>query len=486
MKKAFFKASGMMGMIVSFTCLSIFAAEITVKQDGSGDHATIQAAIDAAAEGDTIVIHAGSYTEDLNIGHVNMPPAKKSDLTLKAAVGAEVTITLANNSNRLAALAAAGADFGETDYMGFLVYGDNVTLEGLKLIQQAEAVNAINVASALSIISNNVTVRDCVIEGPGPDAEGDFLGMVITPLDVISLQQGQNALAKNLTVENCQISNVPYAFAIANFPLELGVAVDSPDASLTNCEFFNCGSGIEMDDGVVTAQDCNFHDNGTGVSVSDDALTLTNSTIVNNLENGISIDDSEAEDNEPAENPVIQIENCMVLNNGYGADGSGTNHGVEIEHGTITLNNTVIANSAGNTLFLDPPADREITLTIDHCDLYESQDGVAINTPEEPENFIHLTMTNNILVDIIGVFNSFPALEGTYEYNDFFVTSDPFFPDDMEQTISDMLNVDPQYVDAENGNFNLSPDSPVATAGEGGTHLGAKGVQTKIQNWMVH
>lgn len=39
------------------------AATITVRRDGSGDHLTIQPALDAAAEGDTVSIGPGEYTE---------------------------------------------------------------------------------------------------------------------------------------------------------------------------------------------------------------------------------------------------------------------------------------------------------------------------------------------------------------------------------------------------------------------------------------
>ena len=40
----------------------------TVKKDGSGDLSTIQAAINAASAGDTILVHDGTYTENINYG----------------------------------------------------------------------------------------------------------------------------------------------------------------------------------------------------------------------------------------------------------------------------------------------------------------------------------------------------------------------------------------------------------------------------------
>ena len=41
-------------------CL-IFAATLSVKQDGSGDYTVIQDALDAASPGDTVLVYPGRY-----------------------------------------------------------------------------------------------------------------------------------------------------------------------------------------------------------------------------------------------------------------------------------------------------------------------------------------------------------------------------------------------------------------------------------------
>lgn len=45
----------------------IFAATLTVKQDGSGDYTVIQSALDAASPGDTVLVYPGRYFENLTI-----------------------------------------------------------------------------------------------------------------------------------------------------------------------------------------------------------------------------------------------------------------------------------------------------------------------------------------------------------------------------------------------------------------------------------
>ena len=51
---------------------NLFAATLTVKTDGSGDHTTIQAAINASSNGDIVLVYAGTYTENINFGGKNI------------------------------------------------------------------------------------------------------------------------------------------------------------------------------------------------------------------------------------------------------------------------------------------------------------------------------------------------------------------------------------------------------------------------------
>src|SRR3954451_1358226 len=58
---------------------------MTILTVGSGGYSTIQAAVDAAANGDTILVSAGIYVEQVIV-------TAKNDLTIAAAPGATVTV----------------------------------------------------------------------------------------------------------------------------------------------------------------------------------------------------------------------------------------------------------------------------------------------------------------------------------------------------------------------------------------------------------
>jgi len=52
-------------LMIVLPCLA-FSATLTVKQDGSGDYTIIQAAIEAANDGDTVLVHPGRYIENID------------------------------------------------------------------------------------------------------------------------------------------------------------------------------------------------------------------------------------------------------------------------------------------------------------------------------------------------------------------------------------------------------------------------------------
>ncbi len=451
-------------------------ADLTVKQDGSGDYQTVQEALDAASEGDTVIVSAGVYEEDINIGHFNVPSEKKDGITLVAADGEDVEIRASNTELRFAVLAAAGNDPGPMDRMGFIIHGNNITVEGIRFVQPSDEINNLEVNTAIAVGGADVTFRNCEIVGPGLEVDEDIVGLAIAIFDVQGIMEGNPTIATNLLLEDCTFTNVPYGFANTDF-LSTGLP---PEVTLNNCEFFGTGNAIEIDAGTTHLIDCYMHDNAQGFHISDDTTTITNCIIENNTVHGIEIDDQAIEDDEPPENPVVTIDGCTISNNG-----TETNHyGLLMDIGTLTMTNTIIQGSSGPNVFFGTESGRENIATLDHCDLYQSKSGVAVNTVAESQDIITFTMTNSIVVDTKGIINSADILgDFTVNYCDVY-TTDAQFEGPFLSTENN-LNVDPGYVDAANGNFFLLPDSQVATAGGNGTYMGSKGVTTPVGDWML-
>jgi len=73
-----------------FTGLATAQTTITVRQDGSGDYTTIQAAIDAAASGDTIAVYPGTYIENIYFYRKYRITLRSTDPTSPAVVAATI------------------------------------------------------------------------------------------------------------------------------------------------------------------------------------------------------------------------------------------------------------------------------------------------------------------------------------------------------------------------------------------------------------
>ena len=472
--------------VIALLSATAFAATHTVNPDGSGNFTTIQAAIDAAAEGDVIVVAAGEYTEDLTLGHLSgAAPVFKNNLTIQAETAGSVTINAANQADRFKALEALGADFGAVDLLGVVVNGNGVVLDGLKIVQPSEQLNeldAANINAALTIISPNCVVKNCEIVGAGADIGGDSLGLLFANMDALSALGGGANLAQNLTVENSTFTNAPFCFAIVNFLQALGLPVPQPNASFSGCTFDNNGTGIEMDDGYVTIVDSTFSNNGTGISCSDDGLVVTNCTFTNNLEAGLEIETGNLEDDEAAGDPVVTVDGCRFIDNGP----QENSYGFLQEGGTVTISNSIFSGNTTAQIRLSPDDSRDVTLTLDHCDLYNSVEGIGISTPENAEAIITVTITNTNISDFDCIENlAGLAAEFNVSFSNIFASNAQYFGEEGAFNTDNVLNIDPMYVDAASGDFKLADGSPVLTAGVGGTFVGAVGQSSPVSDWQL-
>ncbi len=480
----------LMGLFILMLCLTNltgWSRDIIVAQDGSGEFTTIQAGIDAAASGDVIIIQSGEYTEDLAIGTLNVPPARKDNITVRAAEGAEVTVIPANTGDRLKSLEAVGADFGDQDLMGFLVNGENVVIEGIHLRQESTAINANDINSLMLVVSSNVTVRNCHFTGTGADTSGDVLGLAITPLDIMALQQG-GGIATNLTVEDWTFTGFPFALVNSNFPKTLSdvfAGVPSPVVTARNCSFTENENGVEIDDGETNIINCTFSENQTGIHTSSGAgdTNIINCVISENLQHGIEIDDQN--DFVTPGSPVVKVEGCRIERNGLNAG----EYGILMETGTLNLSRTIFWENSDAQLFLDTEPFGPTTAVIDHCDLVETfLGGGGIIIADQTDNQINLTVTNSIIIEdaFAIVVNGDPANSNVTLRNNTIV-ADVSQVEGEADVQENILDVDPMYVDAANGNFYLQSGSPVLTAGIDGTFLGSLGSEdSSVDTWMVH
>ncbi len=157
--------------VFSFISSVALCATINVAQDATGDYTTIQAALDAAVAGDTVIVSGGIYNEDINIGHfgtkTHPEPVKKDNVTLMAAEGETVDVILAHNSNRLVSWAANfGIDLGDSDSAGVVINGENAVMDGFRIINNSLVPNILGLSFTVYIGAPNVTVQNCTIIGP--------------------------------------------------------------------------------------------------------------------------------------------------------------------------------------------------------------------------------------------------------------------------------------------------------------------------------
>ncbi len=164
------------GLILSAWLIGLSAVGLSASMEGiitvcpietlACDYQTIQAALNAAQPGDTILVAPGTYTEQLIL---------KSNLTLKASHGPEVTLITATN--------------------GPIVSGDNVvsvTVQGFSISGQ----NPVTTVVGIDLADSHLVLSNTLIQGlqgvPGRAGQPDGAGAIairstgVSELSVIS------------------------------------------------------------------------------------------------------------------------------------------------------------------------------------------------------------------------------------------------------------------------------------------------------------
>jgi hypothetical protein len=216
-----------------------------VKADGSGDVPTIQAAIDAAASGDTVLILPGTYAEHCRVD--------AKTLVFHGQNGAAETVLDGELSGRL-----------------LLVNAGEVTLEGLTFQNGLKTgVEVDNQGAGLAAFQSFVRIRDCVFQGNAAALGGAvFVGSSSAPQ---APSASGAVLQVTLWVEN--------TLFLGNIATEAGGGLHSDEvpSTIEDCTFQGnhagqLGGGIDLLHADHFVQNCRFESNnaldGAGLSWS--------------------------------------------------------------------------------------------------------------------------------------------------------------------------------------------------------------------------
>lgn len=255
---------------------------IVVDITGSGDYTAIQPALNAAREGDTVLVKPGEYVIreplDFNASPAATPPGARppgKDLVLRSEAGPESTVI------RMA------ADPADPDYASVFVFGAEETrasrLEGLTLIGGQgcfirAAPEHTQYGGGIFCIRSNVTIADCIIR------ENEAIGWQAGRGGGVACWGCAPAL------QGCVVTNNQSATGGGIYCYDSVVAVSNCIVE-DNVAFMD-GGGVCSEDSNVTISDCRIagnrvsqalpHGRGGGVAWFDGSVVLEHCEITGN------------------------------------------------------------------------------------------------------------------------------------------------------------------------------------------------------------
>jgi len=470
-----------------------------VDPSGGGDYATIQEAVDAADEGDTILLADGTFTGPGNVditwqdkGLVFMSASGDRDACVIDCGGAagfvfENSAPFYDRSLSFVGFSVIGATtaisvvgqspFGEEPSIdleltncSFRGGGVGLDLDDCRISMELVSVYGNTEAGIDATHPFDLVANHCVIRGNGiglsyyagwycPDdwtVEIDATEIVANGVGISYWQETYGTKLTHCRIDSSTVGSGIQAAADFEF-------LDLEDCSLR----FNAGCGIANDGGgiAIRATRCNISDNGQhGIAIPDfySAIDLDDTDLTGNLGWGVGKYDgpyrerpnpllrNELDQRDPAE--WIRINDTNILGN---ALGGVYVHGI---HNELSIENSLIADNAGCGLDLlaeEPVASwtmADVTIVIN------SGHGIAVSCDNWSATNLLIAFNSGLGVELVG--DSIVDLACCDLYGN--TGGDWIGPIASQFGASGNLSVDPEFCDVSAGDYTLNLTSPCA------------------------
>jgi hypothetical protein len=363
------------------------AATISVGQEAGYDFDTIQAGIDAAVDGDTVLVAPGEYV-------ITVPVIFRGKaITVMSEAGPdETTIRMGTpaDTNRASVVVFENNETTASVLEGFTITGGTGSWVAMAAARGW-------VGGGIYFDASSGTVRNCAIVQNRPDRAGGgvmvysgssaiLTNCIITDNSAEGVGGVMGWVNSSVTVTNCIISGNSSSAGLGGGAF-CGGADSSQKSSLTmtdciiigNSSRAEGGGGVACWYGSLTLSRCAIVSNtaqrwfGGGVYVGHSSATLTNCVIARNTapQGGGGVCSSH-----PGASMIIS--NCTIWGNSGGASSGGG--GVLCRQASATVTNSIICGNTspwGREISVQDPAS---TLTIAYSNVGGGQAGVSVES----------------------------------------------------------------------------------------------------------
>ncbi len=381
-----------------------------VNPDGSGQAPTIQAAIDSAIHGDTVIVADGVFT---GVGNRNIEFRGKA-IVLKSQHGAAQSVIdcqgTVDNPRR-------GFYFGGCEDFTSIV--EDITIAGGFGLPDHSAYLA-PCGGGMYCFLSSPRISNCVFRGNtggsyggGIYAEGTSLKILSCAFDSNSASTGGgvNLAGSSATIIGCTFMGNSDAGLV-------GVSRNGP-IRVANCQFqSNIGWAADLSGDSVMVTDCSFLNNNGGLALEWGKINVNNCIFKNQTSYGVMISGYKS----PQSASQAFVSNSVFVSNQLGVHGS-----------------FAIVNLSGCTFALNQSAvlEQGALLNLDHCLVTFSTFGPAVDAQYYMPQMNCCDLFGNAGGDWIGGFAGQLGIKGN-------------------------ISADPLFCDTVAGDFGLTPASPCA------------------------